>query len=254
MDKLYLLPLPIAAHRTDTIPAEVNQALQHLNYFFVEDLRTARRFISAMKTGRKIEEMFFFELNKKTTEMQIQEMFRKIPHGESVGLMSEAGCPAVADPGSKAVAYAHQKGIEVVPMSGPSSILLALMASGLNGQSFAFLGYLPASQGDREQKIKQIEKNSVFSNQTQIFIETPYRNNQMLQSLVGTLQHDTLLCVASGISDSNQLISTKPVELWKKMKALPDLHKIPTIFLILARPQETKPQHRQNVRTQKARS
>ncbi len=234
--KLYLIPIPLSENSLHTLSPQIKEVVLVTNYYFVEEIRTARRFISSLKTGRDIAEMTFFELNKKTEMREVIENFKQIPSEASVGLMSEAGCPAIADPGSLAVSYAHKHQIQVIPLVGPSSILLALMASGLNGQSFAFQGYLPIEKSNREKMIKILEKESKQKRQTQIFIETPYRNISMLGSLIEHLGEETYLCVASNLTGEHEYIKTKKVKEWKnekEKKLLPDLHKQPTVFLLL---------------------
>ncbi len=235
--KLYLIPIPLAENALDSLSPMIRQAILLTNFYLVENVRTSRRFISSLKAGIDISQLTFFEVNKDTNFQQLTEYFKQIPSDANVGVMSEAGCPAVADPGSLAVSYAHKHHIQVVPLVGPSSILLALMASGLNGQSFAFQGYLPIDRTERSKKFKNLEKDSKQNKQTQIFIETPYRNNQVFEQLINELQAETSLCVASNITGEKELIVTKKVKEWKgdlAKKALPDLHKQPTIFLLLA--------------------
>ena len=171
-------------------------------------------------------------LNEHTEDKALPDLLKTLLAGKDVGLMSDAGCPGVADPGAKLVALAHQKGIRVVPLVGPSSILLALMASGLNGQQFAFLGYLPVDKTERNQKLKEIEKRAQTHNETQIFIETPYRNQHMLEALLSTCHANTRLCIASQVSLADEFIVTKSISGWKQ-SAPPDLHKKPTVFLLL---------------------
>jgi Predicted methyltransferases len=234
--KLYLIPIPLSENSLHTLPPQIKEVVLVTDYYFVEEIRTARRFISSLKTGRDIAEMTFFELNKKTEMREVSENFKGIPSEANGGLMSEAGCPAVADPGSLAVSYAHKHQIQVIPLVGPSSILLALMASGLNGQSFAFQGYLPIEKSSREKMITILEKESKQKRQTQIFIETPYRNMAMLESLIEHLGEETYLCVASNLTGEYEYIKTKKVKEWKnekEKKLLPDLHKQPTVFLLL---------------------
>lgn len=235
--KLYLIPIPIAENALQTLPAMIKDVLLTTDFYLVENIRTARRFISSLKTGREIAQLTFFELNKNTDIQQLNKYFKEIPTGANVGVMSEAGCPAVADPGSLAVSYAHKNNIQVVPLVGPSSILLALMASGFNGQSFAFQGYLPIDRSERSKAIKSLDKESKQKRQTQIFIETPYRNNQVFEQLINDLQAETQLCIAMNLTAENELILTKKAKEWKDEQAkkqLPDLHKQPTIFLLLA--------------------
>ena len=203
-----------------------------------EDIRTARRYISSLKTGRVIEELHFEVLNKKTRSEELKAMFASMRKGKNIGVISESGCPGVADPGALAVEFAHQQNLQVVPLVGPSSILMALMASGMNGQKFCFHGYVPIDKKEGAKVIKELELESRKSNQTQIFIETPFRNNQLLSTMLDTLHGDTRLCIAKDITGKDEFIKTKPVYRWKKEK--PELHKIPTIFLIHSEPNINK--------------
>jgi 16S rRNA (cytidine1402-2'-O)-methyltransferase len=227
---LYLIPTILAPDTSDSVLSpQIKEVISETDYFFVENLRTARRFISELKLGKVIENLHFFEVDKDTSSEKILDYFKEIPVEKSIGVISEAGCPGVADPGAVAVKIAHQLGIKVVPLVGPSSILLGLMASGFSGQSFVFHGYLPIDKKDKIQKIKQLEVNSMKS-QTQIFMETPFRNNQLLEDLLNVCQPNTNLCIASNVTSKEEFIQTKKISDWKKQK--PDLHKIPTMFLI----------------------
>jgi len=230
--KLYLIPTTLGETESfSQVFPEYNLIVIHqLKVFIVEKTRTARRFLKKAKHPVPIEEMQFFELNKHTPEAQIATYLQAAEHGVSIGLISEAGSPAVADPGAAIVHLAHQKNIRVVPLVGPNSILMALMASGFNGQQFAFHGYLPIDPANRLRKIKQLEQDAHRNDVTQIFIETPFRNNKMLESLMNALQKQTLLCVAANISLPDERIETKSVEEWKKEKA--DFNKKPAVFLI----------------------
>jgi 16S rRNA (cytidine1402-2'-O)-methyltransferase len=210
------------------IPPSAVEALKSIHYFLVEDLRTARRYLSSLKIYESIESLHIEVLNKDTKENELTELMKPLFAGNNLGIISESGCPGVADPGAIAVAYAHQKNIQVVPLVGPSSILLALMASGLNGQKFAFHGYLPVDAKEAAKIIKELERESEQKNQTQLFIETPYRNNQVLAHLLNTLKADTLLSIALEITGSNEFIQTKLVKDWKANK--PSLPKEPAIF------------------------
>ncbi|TAH21635.1 MAG: SAM-dependent methyltransferase [Cytophagales bacterium] len=235
--KLYLIPIPLSENALDSLSPMVKQTVLVTQYYLVENVRTARRFISSLKIGVDISQLTFFEVNKDTNLQKLTEYFKQIPSEANVGVMSEAGCPAVADPGSLAVSYAHKHRIQVVPLVGPSSILLALMASGLNGQSFAFQGYLPIDRSERSKAIKNLEKDSKQKKQTQIFIETPYRNNHVLEQLANDLQEETSLCIAANLTGENELVISKKAKEWKSdlaKKQLPDLHKQPTIFILLA--------------------
>ena len=231
LNKLYLIPNVLAPDTHEQVlPMQVKEALSHITYFLVEEVRTARRFISDMQTGRSIENLVFYKLDKDTSPEECAALFSQIPEGEDIGVISEAGCPGVADPGALAVAYAHKKGMEVVPLVGPSSILLALMASGFNGQSFAFHGYLPIEKDLRLKAIKNLEKEAITKRQTQLFMETPYRNNKLLEDVLNTCQGETKLCIAADVTGAAQFIKTKKIKEWKE-KA-PDLNKRPTIFVL----------------------
>ena len=235
---LYLIPVTLgdddmAALLPKSLPPDVIKVAQNLEYFVVETEKPARQFLSAIKTAKPVRELTLNLLNEHTQDKDIAALLSPLLAGKDIGLMSDVGCPGVADPGAKLVALAHQKNIKVVPFVGPSSILLSLMASGLNGQQFAFLGYLPVDKQARNVKLKEIEKRSQTHNETQIFIETPYRNQHMLEAVLSVCQPNTRLCVACDISLESEMIATKAIAVWKK-SPLPDLHKRPTVFLILA--------------------
>lgn len=232
--KLFLIPTVIAENTQEAvIPASVRSELPTIQHFLAEDIRTARRYLSSLKIYNSIEALDFKILNKDTEEADLNEMFAPAMEGKNLGVISESGCPGVADPGALAVKYAHQNNIQVVPLTGPSSILLALMASGLNGQHFAFHGYLPIDSKDSLTSIKEFERESRVKNQTQIFIETPYRNNQVAINLIKALSPETLLCMAVDVTGAQESISMHPVKEWKR-KAL-ELPKLPAVFLFLAR-------------------
>ncbi len=203
-----------------------------LQYFFVENPRTARRFISSLNTGQQIRQLTLFKLDKNTKAESLAADFARIPAGEDAGVLSEAGCPGVADPGALAVEWAHQHNAEVVPLSGPSSILLALMGSGFSGQQFAFHGYPPIETQQRQKYLRQLEQYSAKYRQTQILIETPYRNNSLLADVLKTCQPQTRLCIAADVTAPEQLIKTLAVATWQKQ--VPDLHKRPVVFLLMA--------------------
>lgn len=227
---LYLIPSVIAENtEKEVLPPQLLEICKHTNYFLVENIRTARRFISSLGLGIAISELQFEVLDKKTPDNQVSGLLQPLLKGENVGILSEAGCPGVADPGARAVSWAHKNGVRVVPLVGPSSLLLALMGSGFSGQSFAFTGYLPVKGPEKVQAIRRLEKQAL-AGQTQLFMETPYRNNQLLADLLEHLQPNTKLCVASGLTGSQEFVRTLPVAAWKKNK--PDIHKIPTIFLL----------------------
>jgi len=213
----------------DVIPPHVIKALKSISHFLVEDVRTARRYLSSLKIYDSIDRLHFEVLNKDTKETELAEMMKPLLSGNYMGIISESGCPGVADPGAKAVAFAHQKNIQVIPLVGPSSILLGLMASGLNGQKFAFHGYLPINSKEAVKTIKELERESKQKQQTQIFIETPFRNNQVLDHFLNSLDPDTLLTIAIDIAGDKENIRTKSVRDWKAFK--PVLPKTPSIFL-----------------------
>ena len=226
---LFLIPTVLADDTSGTVLSpQITDTVLNLDTFFVENVRTARRFISSLKLGKVIDELTFFELTKDTPLTETRQQLLDLT--KNAGIISEAGCPGVADPGAVAVKLAHEIGIKVVPLVGPSSILLALMASGMSGQSFTFHGYLPIDKVQRKKAIQQLERDAQMRNQTQIFMETPFRNNQLMEAVLETCQSDTSLCVASSITGSDEFIKTLPVRQWRKEK--PDLHKKPTIFLI----------------------
>lgn len=231
--KLYLIPTVIAedTHQA-VIPRAVADALRGIEYFLAEDIRTARRYLSSLKIYESIEPLHFEVLNKDTREAELTDLFAPIREGKNLGVLSESGCPGVADPGAMAAGYAHAHGISVIPLTGPSSILLALMASGLNGQKFAFQGYLPIDSKASAEAIRAFEKESRAKNQTQIFIETPYRNNALAANMVKALHEDTLLCMAIDITGKNESIVTKPVRAWRRDTI--ELPKSPAVFLFLA--------------------
>ncbi|MEM9299842.1 MAG: SAM-dependent methyltransferase [Bacteroidota bacterium] len=229
---LYLIPTSISEGEVAGIPEQVRTQLKRLDYFLVENVRTARRYISSLKLGLIIEELDFQELSKKTSGPQVEHLMMPVMEGKSVGILSESGCPGVADPGARAVEFAHKHGIKVVPLVGPSSILLALMASGLNGQKFAFHGYLPIKVPELQQVIKSLERSSVKEGYAHIFIETPYRNNQLLENLSKIAHPETMLCVAKDLTGQAEFIRTLPLKMWKKEKV--DLHKTPCIFILQA--------------------
>jgi len=236
--KLYLIPIWLEEGNKNGLSQEIPMIIRQTKYFLVENLRTARRFISALKLDIIIDDLVLFQLDKKTTKAELENYFKQIPlkdqNNEStkIGIMSEAGCPGIADPGALAVEYAHQNNIEIVPLVGASSILLALMASGFNGQNFAFHGYLSIDTTKRQNEVRDLEAESQKLKRSQIFMETPYRNNSLLKDILKVLNPKTRLCIASNITSPNQFIHTKTVAEWKK--EIPDLHKIPTIFVLYA--------------------
>lgn len=231
LGKLYLIPTTLGEmNHEDVLPQTIKRSIDFIDYYIVENEKTARRFIKSVHPEKKQPELNLFLLNKHTETKEHLEFIKPLLDGKNVGLMSEAGCPGVADPGAVIVKIAHEKGIQVVPLVGPSSILLAVMASGMNGQSFAFNGYLPIDKSEKKQALKGLEKLSFDKNQSQLFIETPYRNNKLLEDILQTLQPNTNLCIACDITLPTEYIKTMSVNLWKKQQV--DLHNRPTIFII----------------------
>lgn len=230
---LYLIPVNISgAPLNYVLPPENLKIINEIRYFIVENIRSARRFIKKCNPGADISSMTFYELNGHTDENLVYSFLQPLRQGYKMGIMSEAGCPGVADPGGLPVRIAQSEGFRIIPLIGPSSILLSLMASGLNGQRFSFNGYLPVENIERERKIRELESLSSRENMTQIFIETPYRNEKMMASLLKTLRNDTLLCVAVAVTDpEKEKIMTKTIGEWKSQKLV--FEKLPTIFLFL---------------------
>ncbi|HEY9178949.1 MAG TPA: SAM-dependent methyltransferase [Flavipsychrobacter sp.] len=229
--KLFLVPIPIAGEALHTLSDEIKNVTLGLRYYFVENVRTARRFLKALHPAIVIDDITFSEIDKHSGP-DIPLLKDWLNKGYEIGVMSEAGCPGIADPGSILVQQAHKMNTEVIPLTGPNSIILALMASGLNGQSFAFNGYLPLKDPARSQKLKELEQLSAKERQTQIFIETPYRNNALLEELLKHCRENTLLCIAQDITGKGAFIKTTTVSDWKKNK--PVLAKQPAVFLLLA--------------------
>ena len=231
--KLYLIPNTLGDSPLSKILPQGNlDTIMTIKNFIVEDLKNARRFLSKAGWRGKIESLNFFVLNEHSRIKEIQNYLQTAEKGVNIGLLSDAGSPCVADPGADIVAMAHNKGIQVIPLVGPSSILLSLMASGFNGQNFTFLGYLPRDRGPREKTIKELEKKAYKLNQTQMFIEAPYRNNHMLESLLKACSPTTRVCVARDITLDEEIIISQTVAEWRKQKNLPELHKRNTIFLL----------------------
>lgn len=231
MAKLFLVPNVLSeGDWRSVLPAGIQQVVSETRYFIVEDVRTARRFLKQVNKEIDIDSLTFFELNKYTHTADLPTFLKPAEEGNDIAVISEAGCPGIADPGADVVKIAHQKGIKVVPLVGPSSILLALMASGLNGQNFAFNGYLPVKPNDRVKAIQTLERKIKSENQTQIFIETPYRNNQLVSDLIKFCSPVTQLCIAADLTGENEFVVTKTIQQWKS--EIPELHKIPVIFLI----------------------
>lgn len=229
---LYLIPNTLGECETSNILPAINIAIiRKIKHFIVEDVRTARRFLKKVDSNINIDELQFYTLNKHTSPNELSSYLEPLEKGFDMGVISEAGCPAIADPGAEVVKIAQTKNLKVVPLVGPSSILLGLMASGFNGQSFAFVGYLPIQGNERTQRIKQLEKRAKTENQSQIFIETPYRNQKLLSEILSTCQGNTKLCIACDITLESEYIKTKSINEWKK-STLPDLNKRPSIFIL----------------------
>jgi 16S rRNA (cytidine1402-2'-O)-methyltransferase len=229
---LYLIPTTLGEFDTavKVLPDYNNTIIHQLSFFIVENVRTARRFLAKTRHPVPIDEMEFFELGKHTPEEQIASYLKPLKSGISIGLLSEAGTPCIADPGSVIVKMAHELNFDVIPLVGPNSIILALMGSGMNGQQFSFHGYLPVGKNELTVKLKELEKLARNRNQTQIFIETPFRNRQLFESILNSCRTDTLLCIATDITLPSESIKTKRIGSWIKQKV--DLHKRPTVFLI----------------------
>lgn len=231
MTTLYLIPTSLGESSFNRIlPAYNTEIINHLKYFIVEDVRTARRFLKKANPAIEIDTLTFFILNQHTTLEELSEFLHPMFEGNNMGIISEAGCPAIADPGADIVAMAQKNNFKVVPLIGPSSILLSLMASGFNGQSFAFVGYLPIQPVERTKMLRKLETRAYSENQSQIFIETPYRNMKMLEDILQTCQLQTQLCIAVDITLDTEFIKTKTIKDWKSQ--IPDLNKRPCIFLI----------------------
>ncbi len=226
-----MIPSPLGEGEIEeVIPQGVVSRIQHLRYFVVEEVRTARRYLSKCGFKGKIDTLTFFELNEHTDPSLVQGYLNPLIEGEDLGLISEAGLPAVADPGAILVKAAHNAGIKIVPFVGPSSLMMALMASGMNGQSFAFVGYIPVKPEERRAEIKRLEKLSVSTGQSQIMIETPYRNNAFLADLIQICAPSKVICVASSITTPEEFIKTMTASEWKKERV--DLNKKPCVFII----------------------
>ncbi len=228
---LYLIPTPLGETPLDLVlPEETRRITARLDHFVVEHAKTARAFLKQIGTATPLQQLNLAELNEHTPESDLRDLLAPLLAGHDIGLLSEAGCPAVADPGANLVRLAHRSGIQVKPLVGPSSILLALMASGLVGQRFAFHGYLPAKPDERALKLKELEKRAAREDAAQAFIETPYRNPAMLETILAACQHDTLVTVACDLTLTTEYIVTKTVAAWRK--TLPDLNRRPCVFLL----------------------
>jgi 16S rRNA (cytidine1402-2'-O)-methyltransferase len=231
--KLFLIPAVISDNtQHEVVSPQVLKNLPDIRHFLVENVRTARRFLSSLKVYENIETLSFSVLDKDTQEQALADFFEPLMKGNHLGVLSESGCPGIADPGALAARYAHQKRIQVVPLVGPSSLLLALMASGLNGQKFAFHGYLPIEGKEAARVIREFEKESGLKQQTQIFIETPFRNNTLFRHLLKSLRPETQLCVALDVTGEKEFICTKSIKDWRLQTV--ELPKFPSVFLFLA--------------------
>lgn len=229
---LYLIPVTIGdTLHENVLPSYNAHVVGQIRHFVVEEIRTARRFLRRMDREFPIDDCTFYEMGKHADVSRFSEYLAPIAKGHPVGVISEAGCPAVADPGADVVSLAQKRGIRVVPLVGPSSMILAVMASGLGGQSFAFNGYLPVQDADRAKRLKQLESRAWTEGQTQLFIETPYRNRKMFDTMCASLRPDTRMCIAAGITTPDEWIRTQTIRDWKRT-GMPDLGKIPAIFLI----------------------
>jgi 16S rRNA (cytidine1402-2'-O)-methyltransferase len=229
--KVYLIPTVLSEGALHTIPAYITDTVRQLKIFFVENERTARRFLKALDRSINIDELQLHPIDENQPEAPIRALASKLlREGHDIGVMSEAGCPAIADPGHLVVQEAHRAGAAVIPLVGPNAMLLALMASGMNGQNFQFVGYLPVKGPERIKAIRELEMQSLKKRQTQIFIEAPYRNNQLLKDILAGCKPGTLLCIAADITGPEEFIRTRTVQAWKQEP--PELHKRPVIFLL----------------------
>jgi len=232
--KLFLIPVPLGLTAVEAVlPQPVRDCARQLHHFVAENAKSARAFLKALPNDRPLQQIDIQELNEHTQSEALQKLLAPLLAGIDVGLISEAGCPAVADPGANLVALAHDADIQVIPMIGPSSLLLALMGSGLSGQNFAFHGYLPAKEEPRQKKINELEKDSIREKRAQIFIETPYRNRQMLETLIRVCADHTRICVATDLTLASENISTRTPSGWRR-SGLPEIDRRPTVFLLQA--------------------
>jgi 16S rRNA (cytidine1402-2'-O)-methyltransferase len=231
---LYLIPVPLGPSAPqESLPANVLTIIHPLEHFVVEQAKTARAFLKAAGTAKPLQELQLEELNEHTREAELDRLLAPLRAGHDVGLLSEAGCPAVADPGANLVALAQQENIRVTPLIGPSSLLLALMASGLNGQRFAFQGYLPAKEAERSKTLRDLENESRKRQQTQLFIETPYRNRALFDAILQACQPGTRLTLATDLTQPSEFVTTRTIQQWKKQTP-PEIERRPTVFLLLA--------------------
>lgn len=229
--KLFLMPTFLDIDAIEVIPKSTSEHALQLKYIIAENIRTTRRYLKQLDKSVDIDAITFFEFNKKTSNNDLNRFLKPALEGYDVGIFSEAGCPGIADPGQVIINLAHQKGIQVVPLTGPSSIFLALMASGMNGQSFRFHGYIPIDEQKKIKYLRYLESEARQRNETQIFMETPFRNNKMIETILKVLDNKTTLCLAANITGQHESIQTKTIAEWKKVTY--DYHKQPCIFLIL---------------------
>lgn len=228
---LYLIPSLLGEAAVDlSVPSSVKDLINRIDHYIVESEKSARRYLIKLGIKKSIDELKFYVCDEHTPNRDFSAFLEPLLQGKNMGIISDAGCPAIADPGAEIVLMAHYSGIRVVPLVGPSSIILALMASGLNGQKFCFHGYLPADKNDRIKKLRELERESDTKSQTQIFIETPYRNLKLLEDMLSHCNTETLLCIACDVTLGTEYIATKSVKEWKKN--IPDIHKKPTVFLM----------------------
>lgn len=229
---LYLIPVTLGDTPVEQVlPSYNHDVIMQIRHFIVEEIRSARRFLRQVDRTFPIDDSTFMEMGKHADAQRFATYLKPLEEGHPIGVISEAGCPAVADPGADVVAIAQRRGLRVIPLVGPSSMIMAVMGSGLNGQSFAFNGYLPIEPADRAKRLKNLEARAWNEAQTQLFIETPYRNKKMFDTLLATLRPQTRMCIAAGITTEQEYIHTHTIQDWKK-KTLPDLSKVPAIFLI----------------------
>ncbi|MFV0290012.1 MAG: SAM-dependent methyltransferase [Mangrovibacterium sp.] len=231
MANLYLIPITLGETEiAPVLPSTNSEIIKQLKHFIVENVRTARRFLKQVDKSIDIDTLTFYELNKHTDMKTIVEYLQAISEGMSIGVMSEAGCPGIADPGAEVVRLAHEKSIKIIPLVGPSSIVLAMMASGMNGQNFAFNGYLPINKSEKQKHLKMLETRIFKENQSQIFIEAPYRNLQLLDDLLSICAPNTKLCIACNLTCHDEFVQTQNIAQWKK--SIPDIQKKPAIFIL----------------------
>lgn len=232
MTTLYLIPTPISGNALHTIPPYVQEITRNLDVFITERAKTARHFIKSLEPAKRLQEMIFAELADNQDSNEAEKVFLDaVRAGKDVGLLSEAGCPGVADPGAAIVALAHREGVRVTPLTGPSSLLMALMASGMNGQSFAFHGYLPPKRPELARDLRRLENLSRQNGQTQLFIETPYRSQMVLEVALETLQSGTMFGVAQDLTGAAEFICSLPIRDWNKLKKK-ELEKLPAVFMV----------------------